>query len=81
MIMKTSLYTVFVISAFALMQGCATSSVSYKKTKNASAKADSRSSRTLAPSLAESYDLSGLEDDSDEYIKRRGNKARGTHDF
>ncbi|MEI6833410.1 MAG: hypothetical protein WCL28_05400 [bacterium] len=79
--MKTSLYTVFVISAFALMQGCATSNVSYKKTKTAAAKADSRSSRTLAPSLAETYDLSGNEDDSDEYIKRRGNKARGTHDF
>jgi hypothetical protein len=63
------------------MHGCATTSVSYKKTKSAESKADQKSRRSLAPSLAESYDFDGSDYDSDEYIKRRGKKARGTNDF
>ena len=79
--MKTFSWHSILTLTILLTQSCVTSNVSYKKTKTTAAKADSRSSRTLAPSVAESYDLSGLDDDSDEYIKRRGNKARGTHDF
>jgi hypothetical protein len=78
---KTFIWHSILTVTILLAQSCATSNVSYKKTKNAASKADSGSGRTLAPSLAETYDLSGIEDDSDEYIKRRGNKARGTHDF
>jgi hypothetical protein len=79
--MKTFVWQSIVTVTILLAQSCATSSVTYKKTKTVASKAGQVSKRSLAPSVAESYDLSGLDDDSDEYIKRRGNKARGTHDF
>ena len=79
--MKRNIHYAWAIAVAALLQSCATSSVTYKKTKTVASKASQVSKRSLAPSLAESYELGGLGDESDEYIKRRGNKARGTHDL
>lgn len=68
-------------SVILLVQGCATSNVSYKKTEIVSSKQKNSKPRSLTPKLSENFELEGSDLDSDEYVKRRGNKARGTHDY
>lgn len=79
--MKTIFFNVIFLATLLLMQSCATSNVAYKSSKTLASTTEKKSKRSLAPSLAESYDFDSSDFDSDEYIKRRGKKARGTNDF
>jgi len=71
----TSLKIIFTLSAF-FLQGCATSSAASK----------AHAQKKLAqgqkiPSLSESYAFDDNESAVDDHIRKRGNKARGTHDY
>lgn len=81
MILRTPFFGALTALVIFLAQGCATSNVSYKKTEVVSSKQKNSKLRSLTPKLSENFELAGSDLDSDEYIKRRGNKARGTHDY
>jgi len=59
-----------------LLQGCATTSASSKT----HARKKQRQGQEI-PSLSESFAFDDNESAIDDHIRKRGNKARGTHDY
>jgi hypothetical protein len=79
--MNQSIYYACLMVFTSWFASCATSSVNLKKTKSASSRTISATERSLAPRLSESYELSSTKIKPDEYIKRRGGKARGAREL
>jgi hypothetical protein len=65
----------------ALVTGCATSSVSYRKTSKAPQKTKKVAEQISIPTPSENYELVNSDWDAGDEARRRGNKARGTNEY
>jgi hypothetical protein len=77
--LKTQI-TTLVVSA-TVLTGCATSSVSYRKTSNAPQKTKKVAEQISIPTPRDNYELAGSDWDAGDEVRRRGNKARGTNEY
>lgn len=64
-----------------VLTGCATSSVSYRKTSKARLKTKKVAEQISIPAPSDSYELAGSDWEADGEVRRRGNKARGTNEY
>lgn len=64
-----------------ILTGCATSSVSYRKTSKASQKTKKVAEHISIPTPSDNYELVGSDWDAGDEVRRRGNKARGTNEY
>ena len=65
----------------ALVTGCATSSVSYRKTSKAPQKTKKIAEQISIPTPADNYELVSSDWDADRDAQKRGKKARGTNEY
>jgi hypothetical protein len=64
-----------------VLNGCATSSVSYRKTSKASQKTKKVAEQISIPAPSDNYELVGSDWEANDDVRRRGNKARGTNEY
>ena len=77
--LKTQIITLAVIAT--VLPGCATSSVSYRKTSKAPQKAKKVAEQISIPTPRDNYELAGSDWDAGDEARRRGKKARGTNEY
>lgn len=77
--LKTQITTLIVSAT--VLTGCATSSVSYRKTSKAPQKTKKVAEQISIPTPRDNYELAGSDWDAGDEVRRRGNKARGTNEY